>query len=183
LDPEEYFNLGDFLRARGRTDEAVDAHRNGVRQAQDQVLVSNSVQPPVEYDYAHGQQDEAMQLAKQAAEVYSADGIETYIWLLCKLNQFDEAEQWAQKLQDRYGGANLSFFCEPFDDFKFLHTLAHTFSARYCQTQKRGHVQEAAESRIFAEKRVGSDMIQSGFGPRRLHFRRLRFVVVDALMD
>jgi hypothetical protein len=110
LAPDKYFSLGAFLRKHGRIDEAVEADRQGVKLANDPVLVSVAVQPLVEYDYAHGQEGEAMQLALQASEVYSAGGIETYIWLLCKLNRLDEAEAWTQKEQDRYGGDYLSFF-------------------------------------------------------------------------
>jgi hypothetical protein len=108
--PGQYFELGARLRKDGKIDEAAAADRNGVKLAQDQVLVSDSVRPLVEYDYAHGQIDEATQVAEQAANVYSADGIWTYVWLLCKLNRFDEAEQWAQKEQERYGGDDLSIF-------------------------------------------------------------------------
>ena len=110
LDPDEYFNLGDFLQTHGKIAEAADAYRNGVKQANDQVLVANNVRPLVEYDLAHGQQDEALRVAQHAAEVYSSIGIDTYVWLLCKLNRYDEAEDWIKKEQERYGGNLMSEF-------------------------------------------------------------------------
>jgi hypothetical protein len=110
LAPDEYFELGELLRKGGKADEAAQVDRAGVKLALDRVLASNSIQPLVEYDYAHGNQDEALQLAQQASAVFSWKGIETYIWLLGKLNRFDEGEQWAQKEQDRYGGNALASF-------------------------------------------------------------------------
>lgn len=104
LDPDEFFNLGDFLMTHGKADEAADAYRKGAAQGVDQVQFANSIEPLVRYDFDHGQQDEALSMAQKAAGVYSAAGIETYIWLLCKLNRYDEAEDWAGREEDRYGG-------------------------------------------------------------------------------
>ena len=110
LKPEKYFSLGELLRKQGKVDEAAEADRTGVKLSTEQVYVSDSVQSLVEYDFNHNQQDEAMQVAKAASDVYSYRGIETYIWLLCKLNRFDEAEDWERKLQERYGGNPFPIF-------------------------------------------------------------------------
>ena len=110
LDPDEFYNLGDLLMAHGKEDAAVDAYRQGAARGNDLVVFANSIQPLVEYDFNHGQQDEAETMAKKAADVYSSRGIETYVWLLCKLNRYDEAEDWTRKLQERYGGDAVACF-------------------------------------------------------------------------
>jgi hypothetical protein len=110
LDPDEFFNLGDFLMAHGKPDEGADAYRKGVAQGNDQVVMANSVKPLVAYDFDHGNQDEAMSVAKKAADVYSYDGLETYAWLLCKLKRGAEAEAVEKQIQERYGGDPLTSF-------------------------------------------------------------------------
>jgi hypothetical protein len=102
LEPETYFALGQLLRKEGRDDDAAEADRKGAAQAFDHVLIANSVEPLVDYDLTHGKTDEALALAKSAADVYSEQGILTYIEILQKLNRLDEAETWAKNLQDRY---------------------------------------------------------------------------------
>jgi hypothetical protein len=103
LEPFEYFRLAEWLRIRGRDDEAADLDRKGIALAQDQVGVSNSVGDLVVYDMAHGKQDEAMQVAKNAADVGSGSGMETYMLLLAQLNRPDEAEKVGQEILSRYG--------------------------------------------------------------------------------
>jgi hypothetical protein len=103
LVPDTYFMLGRLLRKEGRDDDAAQADRKGAAQAFDAVLVANSVGPLVDYDLAHGKTDEALAMAKRAADVYSEGGILTYIDVLQKLNHLEEAEKWAKDLQDRYG--------------------------------------------------------------------------------
>jgi tetratricopeptide (TPR) repeat protein len=103
LEPDIYFTLGNLLRKQGRIDEAAEADRKGVAQAHDQVLVANSIQPLIDYDLAHNNTDEALALGKRGADVYSADGILSYVTVLTKLNRLDDAETWAKNLQDRYG--------------------------------------------------------------------------------
>jgi hypothetical protein len=78
--------------------------------------MANSIQPLVEYDFAHDRQDEATELAQKAAEIYSATGIETYIWVLMKLNRVDEAEDWAKKEAERYGSYALPAFYAKYRD-------------------------------------------------------------------
>lgn len=110
LDPDEFYNLGNFLLAHGKADEATDAYRKGVQQGNDQVLFANSIKPLVQYDFEHNQQDEALLLAKRAADVYSKRGLETYIWLLCKMNRGPDAEVVAHEIEDRYGDDYLTEF-------------------------------------------------------------------------
>ena len=103
LNPDIYFRLGTLLRNQNRLDEAAEADRKGAAQAYDQVAVANSVRPLIDYDMAHSRTDEALALAKKAADVYSADGINTYMTVLEKLGRLDEAAKWGRDLRDRYG--------------------------------------------------------------------------------
>ncbi len=102
LEPELYFVLGSLLRKEGRVDEAAQADRKGAAQAHDQVYISNCIQPLIDYDLTHNQNDEALTLAKRGAEVYSACGIESYVIVLTKFNRLNEAETWAKNLKERY---------------------------------------------------------------------------------
>jgi hypothetical protein len=102
LEPDAYFTLGKRLRAEGRDDAAADADRKGFDQALDQVAMSNSVGPLVDYYYDHNRKDEAEMVAGKAADVYSERGLLTYSKLLEKMGRFPEAEQYAQAIADRY---------------------------------------------------------------------------------
>jgi tetratricopeptide (TPR) repeat protein len=110
LDPDDYYKLGDFLMSRGKADDAADAYRKGAQQGNDAVLFANSIKPLVKYDFEHNQQDEAMTMAKKAADVYSYGGLDTYAWLLCKLNRGPEAVDIEKQIQQRYGGDPLPEF-------------------------------------------------------------------------
>jgi tetratricopeptide (TPR) repeat protein len=102
LVPDVYFRLGTLLRKEGRDDDAAEADRKGAARAFDDVLVANSVGPLIDYDLAHGKPDEALAMAKRAAQVYSEQGMLTYVKVLEKLNHLDEAESWAKNLNDQY---------------------------------------------------------------------------------
>lgn len=102
LEPDEYFKLGAWLRHKGKIDEAAEADRKGFDQAFDQVGMSASVGPLVDYYFDHGRKEEAEMVAKRAADVYSYEGLQTYANLLEKMGRLDEAEKYAQAGNDRY---------------------------------------------------------------------------------
>jgi hypothetical protein len=59
LDPDTYFAYGDLIWKEGRQADAADAYRKGIALCSDQVLMSNSAQNLVDYDWAHDMKDEA----------------------------------------------------------------------------------------------------------------------------
>jgi|GEM_PF-2628327 len=102
LEPDAYFSLASLLRKKGRYDEAAVMDRKAFAEGYDVVLKSNSVAPLVDYDFTHGLTDEALSVAQKAAEVYSQQGMSTYVALLGKLGRFDEAEVLSTQIRDRY---------------------------------------------------------------------------------
>ncbi len=101
-DPDYYFDLGDYLVALEREDEAVAAYEKGVARANDAVGVSNNCKWLVNYYYDNGRKQEAFALAQRAAEVYSADGLMTMAGLLEKSGDLSGAEGYFKRNKERY---------------------------------------------------------------------------------
>ncbi len=102
LDPDANFELAAQLREEGKEDEAVAADRKGFDLAHDQVAMSNKVGPLVDYYYDHGRKDEALIVAKRAADVYSQSGLWIYSRLLEKMGKLTESAHAAQDIFTRY---------------------------------------------------------------------------------
>jgi hypothetical protein len=95
LEPDAFFDLGDLLRQEGKEDAAAEADRKGFDQAYDRVGMSSRVGPLVEYYYDHGRKDEALLVAKRAADVCSEAGLIIYCDLLEKLGRLTDAADCA----------------------------------------------------------------------------------------
>jgi len=102
LNPDVWFELGDFLRKEGKDDDAATADQLGVDEGFDKVLMANSVGHLVDYYYDHNNKDKALQIAQNAAEVYSCQGLLTYTRLLEKMGNLADAEKNAQAIAERY---------------------------------------------------------------------------------
>lgn len=102
LDPDAYFPLADLLRKEGKFDEAAETARKGAAEAYDQVGMANSIWFLVDYDLDHGLDDEALSIAKRAADVYSEGGLDSYLYVLERLGRFDEAEECGKAIEQRY---------------------------------------------------------------------------------
>jgi tetratricopeptide (TPR) repeat protein len=102
LEPDAYFQLGQELRAEGKSDEAAEADRKGFDEGYDEVGKANLVGPLVNYYFDHGRRDEALQLAKTAAATFSEMGLMTYCNLLEKMGRLSEAADCAQAIYSRY---------------------------------------------------------------------------------
>ena len=103
LDPDRYFELGDWYLYYGDERNAVDAYRKGVDLADDRVHASNLSGWLVDYLDDHGQPERAMAIATEAAEVYSHKGLETMAKLQEKHGHLKEAEDYFNKIAERYG--------------------------------------------------------------------------------
>ena len=112
INPDNYFDLAQLYRDNHQDDKAAAAYQEWYDKAPDRVEVSNSIEWLVNYYYDHGQPDKAMAIAKDAAEVYSAGGLETMMHLQEKMGNLAEAESYGQKVQERYNdtSALASFY-------------------------------------------------------------------------
>ena len=94
--------FADWLVKRGESEEAAKVYRSWISGARDRVTVSNGVDWLVNYDYDHGRKDEALRIAREAAEVYSANGLQTLGRLLEQTGDLAGAERSFRNLFDRY---------------------------------------------------------------------------------
>jgi hypothetical protein len=114
LDPAHYIILARDLVKSGKDSEAADAYQKWYDLNTDRVTVSNGMEWLVNYDYDHGQQDKALAIAKDGAEVYSYRGLETMMHLQARMGQLDQAEDYGQKIKERYNDEAplISFYQE-----------------------------------------------------------------------
>ena len=105
IDPHAYYDLAMLYGSNHQEDEAMAALQEWVDKESDRVEVSNEIQPLVDYYYSHGQKDKALAVATEAAEVYSYRGLRTMMKLQETMGNLDKAEDYAQKIKDRYDDA------------------------------------------------------------------------------
>ena len=101
-DPGHFLEMGNYLAARHMDKEAAEAYENAIRFQADAVWVSNNCQWIVDYYVDHGNVGRATEIAQFAAEVYSSGGLETMGRLMERLNKLPEAEDYFQKIAERY---------------------------------------------------------------------------------
>lgn len=102
IDPEAWVDLAVYLRERGDTAATLRAHEKMVALTRDQVAVSQEVGWLVNYYYDNGRAQQAFRLAREAAQVYSYDGLRTYAELCEKDKRYDAAEEHFRRIAERY---------------------------------------------------------------------------------
>ena len=105
LDPMYYLSLGQYYVEHRMAPQAAQAYQAAIDHGADAVAVANQCDWLVNYYYDHGQQDHAMTIAQQAAEVYSSRGLETMAKLLERMGRDREAESYFEKINERYHDA------------------------------------------------------------------------------
>lgn len=105
IDPDSAVELAGFYQKQKQPEKAAAAFQLYVDKASDRVSVSNQCRWLVNYYFDHGQSEEALEVAKMAAEVYSFDGLETYALLLERMHRLPDAEQAYQNIAERYEDA------------------------------------------------------------------------------
>jgi hypothetical protein len=113
LEPNEYVALGEYLVDHGLDDEAADAYEKAIDKARERVGLSNDLAWLIGYYFDRSRSDRAGEVAKIAADVYSAGGLGAMAYYEERQGRYAEAEQWHRKIIDRYGeGSRL-----PLDQF------------------------------------------------------------------
>ncbi len=100
--PDTCSTLASYLANRGRDEEAAAVYEDYVRRARDRVGVSNSLFWLVRYYFDTGRSERALELASEAADVYSEAGLSVYGEALERAGRFDEAESSYRAIAARY---------------------------------------------------------------------------------
>jgi len=104
LNPDRLGSLGYYLVEQGEFEEAAHAYEEYVARARDRVGVSNSVRWLVNYHFDKGDKKRALEVAQEAAAVYSGAGLTTLALLYERMGRWEDAEEYFQKLVHRYEG-------------------------------------------------------------------------------
>jgi tetratricopeptide (TPR) repeat protein len=108
---ERCHELAAWLVEQKEDDAAAEIYRKWARGARDRVEVSNGIAWLVDYEFDHGRTQEALRLAREAAQVYSHSGLTLLASLLERTGDLAGAEAYYRKAWDRYQGSlELVFF-------------------------------------------------------------------------
>jgi hypothetical protein len=107
LKPESCLELGAALVEGKRDDEAASVYKQAFPRLRDRVAASHHAGWLVGYEFRKGRPEQALAIAKEAADTYSGSGLATYAWILEKLERFDEAQRYLVALKDRYDDPEL----------------------------------------------------------------------------
>jgi tetratricopeptide (TPR) repeat protein len=102
FDPDSYITLGNYYVMHAQPKQAAEAFQKAVDKAPDRIAVANGCSWYVNYLDDQGRKAEATALAQEAAEVYSYRGLETMARLMEKRGQLKDAENYFQKIAERY---------------------------------------------------------------------------------
>ena len=89
----------------GLDEAAAAAYETAVSGARDRVAVANRCEWLVYYYLDHGREPDALRVAEEAADTFSARGILTLARLLERLGRVADAESWVKKETERYDDA------------------------------------------------------------------------------
>ena len=108
---EYCLTLGYRLAELGFPDEAALAYQEGFDRTRDRVEAANKSRWLVDYYFDHGQLRKAEAIARDAAGVYSAQGLFVMARLMERMGRAREAEEHYRRIQERYNqGAELVGF-------------------------------------------------------------------------
>jgi tetratricopeptide (TPR) repeat protein len=102
LDPDLYLSLGGYYVDRDMNAEACAAFLQAFEKANDRVWMGNSALWLVQYLVSINDPATAKRVAEDAAETYSALGLEAYLWLMKNDGNWDKALETARKIDERY---------------------------------------------------------------------------------
>lgn len=102
IDPDYYFNLGDWYVSVQQPEKAANAYQQGVDLGEDRVAASNQCEWLVNYYEDNGQGGRATAVATMAADVYSSSGLETLAKLHERRGELAQAADVFAKIEERY---------------------------------------------------------------------------------
>lgn len=108
LDPDRLGNFGYYLVEHGDFDEAAKVYEEYRTRARDSVGVSNEMSWLVDRLFDQGNRKRALEIAQQAAEVNSANGLLTLALLYERMGRWADAEEYFLKVTHRYEGLEPS---------------------------------------------------------------------------
>ena len=149
LEPDPFITLGKYFVGHGMVPEAANAFQNAFEKARDRVHVANSMEWLVKHHFENGRTDEALKIAKDAADSYSATGLETMASLLEKMQRLPEAEEYFKKIRDRYDdpGALQTFYARNRERSpQFAESADALMSSMFPQGQEKVQVQELSDA-------------------------------------
>jgi tetratricopeptide (TPR) repeat protein len=102
IDGAHCLTLGYRLAELGFADEAAVAYQKGFDAARDRVEAANQSRWLVDYYFDHGQLARAQAVAREAAAIYSSNGLFTMARLMERMGRLREAEEYYRRILDRY---------------------------------------------------------------------------------
>lgn len=102
LAPGKYFTLGDYCAQHNESEKAARFYQLGWDNADDHVLASNDSFWLVNYYFDHNQKDKAIEVANDAAGVYSYNGLHCLAMLYERMGEFGKAEKVLVDSKERY---------------------------------------------------------------------------------
>ncbi|HVM50357.1 MAG TPA: hypothetical protein VMU04_20180 [Candidatus Acidoferrum sp.] len=130
LNPQMYYTLADYMIDQKKDDKGAAYLEKACQTDPDAVRVSNHSRWRVWYYLKKGQTEKAREIADQAAEVYSCDGLEAKGNFLEATTNYDEAFEWFAKIEERYNRSSpVLYFC--------LRQMGRTNDQRYAEEVKK----------------------------------------------
>lgn len=103
VEPDQYIGVAILLQRAGLDAEAAEAYQSAFEKARDRVRMANHSDWIVNYYFEHNRQEDALKIAKDAAEVYSFRGLETAARLMERMSRWKEATEHYGAIAERYG--------------------------------------------------------------------------------
>jgi hypothetical protein len=105
IDPFRYYNLSEYLQKRNQDEKAAAYLEKAMLLHPDAVTAASYSPWLIKYYQRKGMTSKAMQLANQAAEVYSYSGLLAKAELLESLGKYSDAWEYFLKLEERYNNS------------------------------------------------------------------------------
>lgn len=107
IDAEQCATYAEYLVSLGRVDSAERMWKRALASARDWIGLSNNLLGYVDLLLDRGEEKQALRIARQAADVYSAEGLRTLGHAYERLSRFDEAARLFAAITARYADMSV----------------------------------------------------------------------------
>ncbi len=112
MDPSTYYVLANHASKLEQSDQAASYYDKACEGDDDAVRVASYANWRIQYCLGKGQTKKAREIADFAGDVYSFEGLRAKAEFFQATSNFDDAFQWFEKIEERYGRAGpLLNFC------------------------------------------------------------------------